>query len=101
MRKKWNQIKHWLYFRERALEGHGEAATTEITRTRDARGFVENKEAARKGRSISGEARQKLEQKTGKSVVNKSVVNSDNYIEITGKVKGLEKDKNLKKLKKI
>jgi len=79
----------------------GEAATTEITRTRDARGFVENKEAARKGGSISGEARQKLEQETGKSVVNKSVVNSDNYIEITGKVKELEKDKNLKKLKKI
>ncbi len=39
----------------------GEAATTEITRARDVRGFVENNEAARKGGSISGEARQKLE----------------------------------------
>jgi len=62
----------------------GEASTTEITRTRDAQGFVENLGAARKGGEIAGGARQKLEQETGKSVVS-----SDNYLEIAGKVEKL------------
>jgi hypothetical protein len=47
----------------------GEAATTEIARKQDAKGFEENKIAARKGGRISGEAREKLEAETGKSVV--------------------------------
>ena len=46
----------------------GEAATTEITRTKDARGFVENRVAARKGGKIAGDAREKLEIETGKKV---------------------------------
>jgi prophage antirepressor-like protein len=65
----------------------GEASTTEITRTRDARGFLENRDAARKGGGISGYARQKLEKETGRPVVS-----SDNYPEITGKVEKLEKN---------
>ena len=47
----------------------GEAATTEIARKRDARGFGENKVAARKGGGIAGETREKLEQETGAGVV--------------------------------
>ena len=47
----------------------GEAATTEIARKRDARGFGENKVTARKGGGIAGEAREKLEQETGERVV--------------------------------
>ncbi|MBI5552151.1 MAG: Bro-N domain-containing protein [Desulfobacterales bacterium] len=47
----------------------GEAATTEIAREQDARGFSENKVAAHKGGRISGDARKKLEAETGKSVV--------------------------------
>jgi len=47
----------------------GEAATTEIARKQDARGFGENKVAARKGGKISGDARQKLEKETGDKVV--------------------------------
>ena len=43
----------------------GEAATTEIARKQDARGFDENKTAAHKGGRISGEAREKLETETG------------------------------------
>lgn len=35
----------------------GEAATTEITRADDARGFKENKSAARKGGDVAGKAR--------------------------------------------
>jgi len=47
----------------------GEAATTEIARKRDARGFGENKVAARKGGKIAGEAREKLEVESGARVV--------------------------------
>ena len=47
----------------------GEAATTEIARRQDARGFGENKTAARKGGRIAGEAREKLEVETGNKVV--------------------------------
>jgi hypothetical protein len=53
----------------------GEAATTEITRTKDAHGFSENKNAARKGGRISGDARKKLEAETGDKVVS-----SENYL---------------------
>lgn len=47
----------------------GEAATTEIARKQDVRGFPENKVAARKGGRIAGEAREKLEIETGDKVV--------------------------------
>ncbi len=53
----------------------GEAATTEIARKHDARGFGENKTAARKGGRIAGEAREKLEVETGDKVVS-----PDNYL---------------------
>jgi prophage antirepressor-like protein len=46
----------------------GEAATTEIARNKDARGFDENKDAARKGGSVAGGARKKLEKESGKRV---------------------------------
>lgn len=47
----------------------GEAATTEITKVRDANGFSENQEAARQGGGVAGKARKELEDKTGKKVV--------------------------------
>ena len=47
----------------------GEAATTEITRVDDAKGFNESKQAARKGGEVAGKARKDLERKTGKRVV--------------------------------
>jgi len=46
----------------------GEASTTEITRNRNTKGFIENKTAAQKGGRIAGEARQKLEKESGKKV---------------------------------
>jgi hypothetical protein len=49
----------------------GEAATTEITRNRDAKGFVENKQAATEGGGIAGDARKALETKTRKRVVSR------------------------------
>ncbi len=54
----------------------GEAATTEITRNKDARGFVRNKEAAREGGDVAGKARKDLESRTGKRVVSRR-----NYLE--------------------
>lgn len=53
----------------------GEAATTEITRVDDAKGFHESKHAARKGGEVAGKARKDLEKKTGKKVVS-----SENYL---------------------
>ena len=47
----------------------GEASTTEITVQQDAQGFQENKEAARAGGSVAGNARKELEIKTGQKVV--------------------------------
>ena len=54
----------------------GEAATTEITRTRDAQGFNENKDTARRGGKIAGDARKKLEKESGRKVIT-----SENYLE--------------------
>ena len=53
----------------------GEAATTEITRVDDARGFHESKTSTRKGGEVAGKARKDLEQKTGRRVVSK-----ENYL---------------------
>ena len=53
----------------------GEAATTEITRVDDAKGFHESKLAARKGGGVAGTARKDLEKKTGKRVVSR-----ENYL---------------------
>ena len=58
----------------------GEAATTEITRADDARGFKESKSAARKGGDVAGKARKDLEKKT-----RKKVVSPENYLDITQK----------------
>jgi hypothetical protein len=44
----------------------GEAATTEITRVDDAKGFQESKHAAHKGGEVAGKARKDLERKTRK-----------------------------------
>jgi DNA-damage-inducible protein D len=53
----------------------GEAASTEITRNRDAQGFSQNKTAAREGGTIAGNARRQLEAKSGRKVVT-----SQNYL---------------------
>ena len=49
----------------------GEAATTEITRTKDAQGFTEAKGAAYEGGQVAGKARKDLESKTGRRVVSR------------------------------
>jgi len=49
----------------------GEAATTEITKTKDAQGFDQNKQTARAGGSVAGKARRDLESKTGRRISTK------------------------------
>ena len=47
----------------------GEASTTAIVKTRKPRGFIENKNAAKQGGAVAGNARKELEKKTGQKVV--------------------------------
>jgi len=56
----------------------GEAATTEIARNRDTQGFPQNKQAARSGGKVAGNARRELEKKSGRKVVT-----SENYLSLT------------------
>ncbi len=53
----------------------GEAGTTEIARNKDAQGFADNRQAAKEGGTIAGDARKALEAKSGKRVVSK-----ENYL---------------------
>jgi hypothetical protein len=53
----------------------GEAATKEIAVRRDARGFDENKSAAKMGGKIAGDARHQLEQDSGTPVISR-----ENYL---------------------
>jgi len=46
----------------------GEASTTRITRSRNAKGFPQNKRAAQEGGVIAGNARKALEKKSGQKV---------------------------------
>ena len=64
----------------------GEAATTEITRVDNARGFHESKRAAGKGGEVAATARKDLEKKTGKKVVS-----SVNYLAEPESKKRLQK----------
>jgi DNA-damage-inducible protein D len=53
----------------------GEAATTEITRNKDAQGFTQNKTAAHAGGKVAGDARRQLELESGSKVSK-----SENYL---------------------
>lgn len=64
----------------------GEAATTEITRVDDAKGFQESRHSARKGGEVAGKARKDLEQKTGKRVVSR-----ENYLATPQEIKKIER----------
>jgi len=60
----------------------GEAATTRITKVKDARGLDENKIASRQGGEVAGNARKELESKTGESVLS-----DDNFLDAPEKKK--------------
>jgi len=58
----------------------GEASTTKIARKRDAQGFIDNKDAAKRGGNVAGVARKELEKESGESTVSK-----DNYLYLAEK----------------
>ncbi len=62
----------------------GEAATTEIARTKDAQGLPENKIAAKAGGAVAGNARRELENKSGRKVVSR-----ENYLDAPESIKRL------------
>jgi hypothetical protein len=68
----------------------GEASTTEIATQRDAQGFDENKQAAKMGGTIAGNARKELEIKSGKKVVS-----SSNFFVQEKRLKELDIDEDL------
>ncbi len=66
----------------------GEASTTAIVKTKNPKGFIQNKIAAKQGGRIAGDARKALEIKTGEKVVSKN-----NYLPEGKKIKQLNKGK--------
>jgi hypothetical protein len=66
----------------------GEASTTAIVKTRNPKGFIENKIVAKQGGSVAGKARRDLEIKTGQKVVS-----TKNYLSEPKKNKQLNKGK--------
>jgi len=67
----------------------GEASTTEIAKKKDAQGFPQNKQAAKAGGTVAGNARRELETKSGTRVASK-----ENFKTLPEtKVKGLKQQK--------
>lgn len=69
----------------------GEAATTEITRNKDAQGLPQTQQAARAGGTVAGNARRELEQRSGRKVVT-----SENYLSLTQSAKKAKQVKSTK-----
>ena len=63
----------------------GEKVTTEITKSKDAQGFDQNKHAAKEGGEVAGNARKEAEKKIGKPIST-----SDNYLKEPEKKKRLD-----------
>lgn len=66
----------------------GEASTTEIAKKRNAQGFPQNKEAAKSGGTIAGDARKALEVKSGNKIST-----SENYKSLTESKKRITRKK--------
>lgn len=83
----------------------GEASTTEIAKRKDARGFQQNKTAAKEGGAIAGNARKELESKSGQPVVSASNYLSEQDARALGgvpatpeaSIQQIERDKKRKK----
>ncbi|MBL9218740.1 MAG: Bro-N domain-containing protein [Opitutaceae bacterium] len=66
----------------------GEAATTEITRTKEVQGFPESQAAASEGGTVAGNARRELEKKSGRKVISR-----ENYLDAPESAKRLRHGK--------
>ncbi|MEI6346829.1 MAG: Bro-N domain-containing protein [Bacteroidota bacterium] len=65
----------------------GEASTTAIVKTKNPKGFTQNKKVAKEGGKIAGDARVALELKTGETIIS-----SENYLPESKKNKELKKN---------
>ncbi len=63
----------------------GEASTTKVTRAKNAKGFIENKAAAKIGGKIAGNALKELEKESGEKVIT-----SENYLPLKESSKRLK-----------
>ena len=63
----------------------GERVSTEITRNKDTQGFDENKDAAKEGGEVAGNARKDAERRIGKSIIS-----DENYLSAPEKKKKLK-----------
>jgi hypothetical protein len=66
----------------------GEASTTKVTRAKNAKGFMENKDAAQISGRIAGNALKELEKESGEKVIT-----SENYLPEPEKTKAITKGK--------
>jgi hypothetical protein len=64
---------------ELVLNMLAEATTTEISKEKKPKNFVENKKIAKQGGTIAGNTRKEIEEKTGKKIVNK--LNAKDYLD--------------------
>ena len=64
---------------ELVLNMLAEATTTEISKEKLPKTFIESKKIAKQGGTIAGNTRKQIEKKTGKKVINK--LNADNYLD--------------------
>ncbi len=85
LNKKNHNLRDHMTDWELILTMIGEKATTDITVSKDSKGFEECKESAVEGGTIAKNTRKELEQKTGKSIVSK-----DNYLNLAKKRKQIE-----------
>ncbi len=78
LKKKNQNLRDHMHDWELIFTMLGEKATTDITKTRDSKGFDECKQSAQRGGQIASNARKELEQETGQSVVSK-----DNFLNMS------------------
>ena len=69
---------------ELALNMLAEATTTELTKVQNPQGMMENRQVAREGGSVAGNARKDIEERTGRSVIT-----SDNAKQLGNVVSGM------------
>lgn len=70
--EKGHNLRDHMTDMELVLTMLGETSTAELTRARNAQGFVENEETAHAGGKIAGDARKNFERQLGQSVVSRS-----------------------------
>ena len=80
---------------ELALNMLAEATTTELTKVQNPKGLSENREVAREGGTVAGNARKDIEKRTGRKVITADNVKQLNSV-VTGMIEGVSEDFEIK-----